>query len=158
MTLIILLFAVGLVLLAVEVIVPGGILGVAGSLLLLGASVLSFAEFGTTGGAFVLAASVFLSSLTVCAELWIFRRTAVGKKAFLDTAITGQASAFREQARILIGKDGESMTMLSPSGYVRVDGKSYEAFCQTGQMPAGAPLRVVGADNFRLIVSPTHTH
>ena len=48
--------------------------------------------------------------------------------------------------------------MLSPSGYIRVEGKRYEAFCQSGQAPAGTPLEVVGADNFRLIVSPTNTN
>ena len=45
--------------------------------------------------------------------------------------------------------------MLSPSGYIMIDGKRYEAFCQSGQVPAGAALEVIGADNFRLIVSET---
>jgi membrane-bound ClpP family serine protease len=45
--------------------------------------------------------------------------------------------------------------MLSPSGYVRVDGRRYEAFCQSGQAPAGSALEIIGADNFRLIVTLT---
>jgi membrane-bound ClpP family serine protease len=48
--------------------------------------------------------------------------------------------------------------MLSPSGYVRVDGRRYEAFCQSGQVPMGAALEIVGADNFRLIVSPAKSN
>ena len=39
-----------------------------------------------------------------------------------------------------------------------IDGKRYEAFCQSGQVPAGAELEVIGADNFRLIVSETNTN
>lgn len=157
MSLIILLAIIGLVLLAAEVFVPGGILGVAGGVMLLVASVLSFLEFGVTGGALALMGSVFLTGLTVCLELFLLRNTPMGKKAFLESEITATSSRFREEASVLIGKTGESVTMLSPGGYVRVDGRSYEAFCQTGQMPAGTPLRVIGADNFRLIVSPTPT-
>jgi membrane-bound ClpP family serine protease len=48
--------------------------------------------------------------------------------------------------------------MLSPSGYVLIDGQRFEAFCQAGQIPAGSPLEVVGSDNFRLIVSPITPH
>ena len=47
--------------------------------------------------------------------------------------------------------------MLSPSGFIDIDGRRYEAFCQSGQVPAGTALKVTGADNFRLIVSQTQT-
>ncbi len=84
-------------------------------------------------------------------------RTRVGRRAFLTSEITGVSAAFGQEARELIGKSAEALTMLSPSGYIRVDGKRYEAFCQSGQAPAGAALEVIGADNFRLIVSQTKT-
>lgn len=155
MTFILVFFALGLVLLAAEILVPGGILGAIGGLMLLAASVLSFFEFGAAGGALALFASVLLSGLTVCLELFLLRKTPLGKNAFLETQITATSSQFQQQAQPLIGKSGESLTMLSPSGYVQVEGHSYEAFCQTGQIPAGTPLTVVGADTFRLIVSPT---
>ena len=38
---------------------------------------------------------------------------------------------------------------------VIIGGKRYEAFCQSGFIETGAPLQVIGADNFRLIVSPS---
>jgi hypothetical protein len=44
------LFALGIVLLAVEVIVPGGILGAIGGLMIFGGCVMSFIEYGTIGG------------------------------------------------------------------------------------------------------------
>lgn len=155
MTLIILLFAIGLLLLAAEVIVPGGIIGAIGGVMLLAASLLSFSEFGSVGGAIALLASVVLSGLTVVLELFLLRKTPLGKKAFLQSEITATSSRFAEEASKLIGKSGESVTMLSPSGYARIEGRSYEAFCPSGQIPPGTPLRVIGADNFRLIVSPT---
>jgi membrane-bound ClpP family serine protease len=153
MTLIILLFALGLVFLAVEVIVPGAILGTAGGILMLVATIIAFSRFGTGGGMLALAIGLALTGLTFFFEFKILPKTKWGRRAFLSSEITGVSSAFGKDARELIGKSAEALTMLSPSGYVRIDGRRYEAFCQTGQAPVGAALEVTGADNFRLIVS-----
>ena len=53
----------------------------------------------------------------------------------------------------VVGKQAIADTTLAPSGYVLVDGQRYEAFCRTGHVARGAALRVVGMDNFRLIVA-----
>lgn len=158
MTLIILLFSVGIVLLAVEVIVPGAILGSIGGLMMFGGCVLSFIEYGTGGGLIAVMVALFLTFLTLYIEFRILPKTAAGKRAFLKSEVTGVSAAFGKEARDLIGKSAEALTMLSPTGYIRVDGKRYEAFCQSGQAPAGSPLEVIGADNFRLIVSLTKTN
>lgn len=154
MTLVILLFALGILLLAVEVIVPGGVLGAIGGLLMFGGCAVAFREFGTAGGLAAVAVALLLAGLSLFIELRVLPRTAVGKRAFLHAEIRGTCSSFGDEARALVGKRGEAVTVLSPSGYVRIDGRRYEAFCQTGQAPAGTALEVVGADNFRLIVSP----
>lgn len=157
MTLIILLFSLGLVLLAVEVIVPGGVLGSLGALLMIGGCLAAFVSHGAGGGLVAMLIAVFATALTFFIELKVLPKTAVGKRAFLTSEISAVSSAFGDEARALIGKPAEALTMLSPSGYVRIDGKRYEAFCQSGQAPAGAALEVIGADNFRLIVSETKT-
>ena len=154
MTLVILLFAVGILLLAVEVIVPGGILGSIGGLMMFGGCVAAFIEFGTSGGLVAVAVAVALTALALFLEFRVLPRTRLGRRAFLTSQVTGVSAAFGQDARKLIGKSAEALTMLSPSGYIRIDGQRYEAFCQSGQVPAGAMLEVVGADNFRLIVSP----
>ena len=155
MTVIILLFSLGIVLLAVEVIIPGGILGAIGGLMMFGGCVLSFMEYGTGGGMLAVIVALALAVLAFYIEFRVLPKTAVGKRAFLTQEVTGVSAAFGEDARELIGKSAEALTMLSPSGYIRIDGKRYEAFCQSGQVPAGTPLEVIGADNFRLIVSQT---
>ena len=156
MTLIVLLFAVGLVLMAVEVIVPGGILGAGGALCLIAATIITFIQHGTSSGMVALVASVFLTGFTVLAELYLIRHTKLGKKAFLNAEINASSSDLANRTKDLIGKWAESTTILSPTGYVTIDGRSYEAFCPSGQVPVGTSLRVTGADNFRLIVSPNN--
>lgn len=158
MNLIILLFLLGIVLLAVEVIVPGGIIGAVGGLMMFGGCVLAFKDFGALGGCVGIAVALLLAGTTFYFEFRILPKTAVGKRAFLHSEITGTSAALGEEARSLIGRSAEALTMLSPSGYIRIDGKRYEAFCQNGQVPAGASLEVIGADNFRLIVSQTTTN
>lgn len=157
MTLIILLFALGIGLIALEVIIPGGIIGTIGGLMMFGGCVMSFIEYGTVGGVIAVAVALTLSAFALYIEFRVLPKTAAGKRAFLTSEITGVSAAFGEEARNLIGKSAEALTMLSPSGYIRIDGKRYEAFCQTGQAPAGSSLEVTGADNFRLIVSQTKT-
>lgn len=153
MTLIILLFAVGILLIAAEVIVPGGILGILGGLSMAGGSLLAFLEFGTRGGLIAFATAVVLGALALFIEFRILPKTKIGKRAFLTEQVTGVAAAFGDDALALVGKSAEALTLLSPSGYVRIDGRRYEAFCQSGQAPVGAALEVIGADNFRLIVT-----
>ncbi|RYD36063.1 MAG: serine protease [Verrucomicrobiaceae bacterium] len=153
MTLIILLFAVGILLIATEVIVPGAILGTIGGLMMAGGSVLAFFEFGTGGGLIALAIAAAVGALALFIEFRILPRTALGRRAFLTEEVTGVSAAFGKDALSLVGKPAEALTMLSPSGYVRIDGRRYEAFCQSGQAPAGAALEVIGADSFRLIVT-----
>jgi membrane-bound ClpP family serine protease len=158
MTLIVLLFALGILLDAVEVIVPGGILGTAGAVMLFAGCALAFKEYGNAGGLIAIAIALTLAGLTIFIEFRVLPKTRIGKRAFLSSQITGVSAAFGDEARELVGKSAEALTMLSPTGYISIDGKRYEAFCQSGQVEAGIPLTVIGADNFRLIVSPTKTN
>lgn len=153
---VILLFVIGMLLVSAEILVPGGILGLSGGLMIFIGIVLAFVTFGPLGGFLALAVGLLLATIAFYVEFKILPRTKLGRRAFLTSQITAESRAVGEEARDLIGKSAEALTMLSPSGYVRIDGRRYEAFCQTGQAPAGAALEVIGADNFRLIV--THRH
>jgi len=155
MTLVVLLFALGIVLLVVEVIVPGGILGTIGALLIFGGCVAAFMRLGTGGGMIAVAVAVVVAVVAFYLEFRVLPRTTIGRRAFLKGEITGVSAAYGNEARDLIGKSATALTMLSPSGYITIDGKRYEAFSQSGQVPAGTRLEVTGADNFRLIVSQT---
>ncbi|MGL4398974.1 MAG: NfeD family protein [Luteolibacter sp.] len=158
MTAILLLFLIGVIFIAVEVIIPGGILGAIGGLLMFAGCVVAFGTYGTWGGVIALAAALLLGALGLFLEFWVLPKTALGKRAFLTAEVTGVSAALGKEALDLVGQPAEALTMLSPTGYVRVDGKRYEAFCQSGQVPAGTLLDIVSADSFRLIVSPRKTN
>jgi membrane-bound ClpP family serine protease len=158
MSLIILLFSLGILFIAVEVIIPGAILGSIGGLLMFAGCVAAFVTYGNGGGLLAVLSAFTVGGLALFIEFRVLPNTKFGKRAFLTSEITAVSAAFGDEARMLVGKSAEALTMLSPSGYILVDGTRYEAFCQSGQAAAGSALQVTGADNFRLIVTLTKSN
>ncbi len=152
MSVLVMLFIVGAMLLAAEVFVPGGILGILAGVTLLAGVVLAFVEHGQQGGWIAVAAAVVLVGFTLWLEFKVLPKTRVGRKLFLDAEIGGASQPELAESADVIGHDGVADTTLAPSGYVTVNGKRYEAYSRSGLIAKGEPLRVVGLDNFRLIV------
>jgi membrane-bound ClpP family serine protease len=152
MTAIILLFALGIVCLFFEVVVPGAVLGIVGGIFMLAGCAVAFADFGATGGAIAVVVAALLLGLTFYVEFVLLPKTRLGKKMFLDKAVDGASQPPPAPAREVVGQAGETLTTLAPSGYVLVGGRKFEAFSQSGLVPKGAAVKVTGLDNFRLIV------
>lgn len=153
MTWIILLGLVGLTLISLEIIIPGGILGALGAICTLAACVVSFSEFGSLGGLISTAIIFTLTGVLVWLEFKLLSKTKLGQRAFLTKSIGGVSANYGAEAQTLIGKPAVAKTTLAPSGYVTIEGKRYEAFFQGGMTEAGTALKVVDADSFRLIVA-----
>ena len=88
MSLIILLFAVGLILLAAEVVVPGGILGGIAALMMLGGCAIAYSRFGSSGGAIASVTALVLIGITLFLEFYVLPKTRIGRRAFLDSEIS----------------------------------------------------------------------
>ncbi len=153
MNAIILLFLIGLILLGFEVFVPGGILGVLGGLAMIAGVVLSFLDYGQSGGWTALGVASLAVGGLLFFEFRVLPRTRLGRRLFLDSSIKGTSQPAVAESASVVGHAGETLTPLSPSGYVDIDGRRYEAFSRSGYVPKGTTVRVVGVDNFRLIVS-----
>jgi membrane-bound ClpP family serine protease len=152
MSLIIILFSIGIFLLAAEVMIPGGILGIAGGLLLFAGCVLSFILLGTTEGMIAIGITILAAILVFYIQFKILPNTRAGKRFFLNKEISATSTALGDEARDLIGKTATSVTVLSPSGYVTVDGKRLEAFSQSGHIAPGIELLVTDANHFQITV------
>lgn len=153
MTSIVLLFALGIVLLAFEVVVPGGVLGVLGGLAMLGGCALAFYEYGASGGGIAISVALVCLALALYFEFRVLPKTRYGKKLFLHQSVEGTSQPVPADPELVVGKLAEAVTMLAPSGYVSIDGRRYEAFSRSGLIPKGVTVRVVAVDNFHLIVA-----
>ena len=156
MTAIVLLFVTGALLLTAEVFLPGAIAGIIGGCALLLGSVLAFTEFGPGIGSLATAAAVLLVGLMLYVEVVWLPRSRLGRGLVVEATIDAQSQPPPASADV-IGRPAIALTTLAPSGFIEVGGKRYEAFCRSGLVARGTELKVVGVDNFRLIVSDTKT-
>lgn len=155
MNAVILFFTTGAILLAAEVFLPGAIAGIIGGIALVIGSILSFGQFGFTGGIIASGLAVGLVALMLYLELVVLPKTAFGRKMVVQSIVEATSQPPVADPDTILTKHAEAITTLAPSGYVVVDGRRYEAFCRSGHVSKGATLRVVGVDNFRIIVSQT---
>jgi membrane-bound ClpP family serine protease len=153
MNAVIILFLSGLLLLAAEVFLPGVIAGIFGGVAMIAGCIAAFQEFGAGGGVAATGLAAALLGLTFYTELVWLPKTRWGKKLIVQSTLAATSQPPLAVAADVVGKPAEAITPLGPSGYVLVEGRRYEAFCQSGHVTAGGRLRVVGLDNFRLIVT-----
>ncbi len=152
MTTILLLFVLGIVLLVLDLFVPGIVMSALGVCALLAGTAQAFDHYGVAGGlsAFGLGAVLLATALYV--EYAVLPKTRFGKKFFLHTAIEGTSQAPAAETAALTGREGVAVTPLMPTGQIEIDGRRYEALSLEGHVAAGARLKVTGAQNFSLTV------
>lgn len=155
MTAIIILFLAGILLLALEVFVPGAIMGILGAVLIIAGVAVSFGVYGSTGGFVALGAGIALLALTLYLEFVVLPKSRLARTFSMTATVEGTSQAPVAALADVLEQPGETATPLSPSGYVTVKGKRYEAFSQSGYLAKGVAVRVTGLDNFRLLVTKT---
>jgi len=165
----ILFFALGVILLALELVFfhSAGFLGVVGLLMMLGSLVWAMADIwpnqplSVTWSGDVLVAPLknLFIGLVVAGGLlalvarflphgWIWQRLAVGGAV----SGAGVATAVVDEQEALVGREGVAATSLFPSGQIEIDGHRYEARLEVGFVEAGTPVLVVRRTGFNLIV------
>lgn len=157
MTAIIILFLAGILLLAIDVIVPGMIMGIIGGLSILAGVVTAFNLYGSDGGMIALLCGGVLLGLTLYLEFVVLPKTKLAKVFSMQATVEGTSQPAVADLSTVLNQEGETVTPLSPSGYISVQGRRYEAFSQSGYLAKGVTVRVTGLDNFRLIVTQNQT-
>jgi membrane-bound ClpP family serine protease len=153
MSMILLLFLLGLAFLFFEVFTPGPIFGILGGLTLMGGITMAFTSYDRTTGLLTAVGAVAAVGATLYAELVWLPKTRFAQKL----SIKSTSGSINRQLPVspgeIVGKTAEALTTLAPSGYVLVEGRRYEAFSQSGHVARGEQLLVAGLDNSRLIVT-----
>ena len=152
-TTVVTLLIVGLLLLGFEVIVPGAVLGIAAIIALLAGVVVAWVEHGPAGALFAFAVALFGGGALLYFEFRVLPRTRIGRRMFLEKAIDGasQPPVAGRDADV-VGREAVAVTALGPTGIVQVDGRRYEARCDSGFAEAGTRLRVARVETFQLVV------
>ncbi|MCC5841121.1 MAG: hypothetical protein JJT96_13470 [Opitutales bacterium] len=151
MTNILLVFFLAIVLFSLEIILPGGILGVFGGIMLLFGVYLTYDLYGPLLAVVVFAGSLVFAAAFFVLQYKILPKLPFGKNIFLNSRIEG-ASNINNPGDEILGKEGVVATRMTPGGAILIDGKRHDAISQTGMLETGTAVTVVGRDAFRLVV------
>ena len=149
----IVLVVIGMILIVVEMIVPGfGAAGVSGGIALIAGLIIG--SDSLAGAMFSLL--IIVAILAVSAGL-IFRSALKGKLSrspvVLNTAIDADSSERSgEEMRGLVGKTGTTLTALRPSGIAMIDGKRIDVSSEAEFIDKGVRIEVVSVDGMRVLV------
>lgn len=140
----------GLLLMGIELFVPGAIIGTIGAMCLIGAAVIGFREWPEYGWLIVIGILVLLAIATY---LWlkILPRTRLGRGMTME-AHEADFRAVPEDLESLVGLEGPATTDLRPVGFATIRGKRVDVVTEGGMIPRGATVKVVRVEGFRVVV------
>lgn len=172
----ILIFVLGLALVAVELFLfPGvAVLAVTGLALMFGSLVWAMADIWPNepvefsgdlfvrplrdvGLGFALALALGVILARFLPKSWFWDRLVLSAAVNAAAQEAGVAPEAVTQAAALIGRRGVAATALRPSGQVDIAGRRYEAQVEVGVVNAGAMVEVTGHTDFSLTVKEVET-
>ena len=169
----VILFALGVVLLALELLFfhTAGFLGVVGVALMLGSLVWSMADLwpnepitvawsanaftrplANLGLGLVIAIALGAFLLRFLPRGWIWDRLIVTSTDGSSAQVAGVDPRVAGGLDALVGREGVAATALHPAGQVEVDGRRYEARVDVGVIDPGTKIVVRGRTDFSLVV------
>lgn len=150
MTTILILAIAGIVLILFEMVLPGGILGVIGTICLIAVVVMTFVNYGTGPGLAAFGGLVVFGGVAMWAWMRYFDRLPFTKTLILrETAGKVDGAAERQS---LVGATGEALTDLMPSGRAQLGETRVDVISKSGPIDKGAKLEVVDVQGPSVIV------
>lgn len=140
----------GLLLIYFEFFLPGGVMGVLGTLLLVASIVLL--SYENMGPVFLFLYIVVLAVFLIfCIKFALKKVKKTGKKGtiFLESDQKGFFAS--KYSKELIGKQGVVSSDLKPSGHIIVDDQYYQALSKGRYIEKGTKIEVVGGQGAHLI-------
>ncbi|MEK7485345.1 MAG: NfeD family protein [Planctomycetota bacterium] len=143
--LLILFYIFGLALIFGELFVPGGILGAAGFILVISSIGFSYNEFGS-----IVALPMFAVTIVFVPMIILHGISRLTHKEVLSA--TEGSSPFRIDLKELDGKEGVAISVLRPSGMVKIDNHRVDAVAENELIPKDALIKVIRVDGQRVVV------
>ncbi|SFS82183.1 NfeD family protein [Marininema halotolerans] len=144
---------VGLVLMLIELVVPGGIFGMLG-FISFAASVI-YATQDPTIGLISLLIAMVVGGMILAGAIKIFGIRKNWKRFVLFSSQKNETGYVSQKGRAqLKGRHGKALTPLRPAGTVEIDGLRQDVVSEGGFIESGVPVVVTGVEGMRVIVRP----
>lgn len=144
---------IGLIFIIAEVlVVPGGILGVIGGLLLVYAIYLPYAEGFTIGGHINLAVIILVLALSLFGSI----KSGTWSRLALKANIDSKAREYFD-ANVNVGDRGTSISRLTPIGKARFEDNIIEVKSFVGFVDQNTEIEIIDIEKDKVIVKPLNT-
>jgi len=148
--LVVFLFIIGLIMVCLEIFIPGGITGTAGAVAVIVSFYLAYSKVGPEFGTYFTVSGLILLITGVITSMVYFPRTRLSDKIFLKTDQKGYSS-YGGGLKNLEGEEGVAATRLRPSGIARLSRKRYSVVADD-YVEAGEKVRVARVEGNRITV------
>ena len=141
----------GVGLLVLEVFLPGfGVPGVSGAILLTVGIVITWRNHGPVAGLAVTLIALALAGISISVSLKSAANGRLSRSAlFLKDTV---APVEHEETDALVGKTGETVTVLSPVGFAEFDGVRLNVITEGSYLEKGRPVKVTKVEGNKIIV------
>jgi len=135
------LLVAGFVLIGAEIFIPGGILGIFGSMAWTWAAVVGWRNFSDPWNMLSVLFLLFAGLLTFVVWIKYFPKSRMGKTLSLG-ANTANCKSHTSSDTLPVGTIGEAVSTLRPSGIARFDGKRIDVVADGEWIEAGQPVKI----------------
>lgn len=141
----------GIALLVVEVFMPGfGLPGISGLVLVIVGVVIAWNTYGAVAGLAVTLIALALAGISISMSIKSAANGKLSRSAlFLKDTV---APVEHEEWEALVGKTGETATVLNPVGFAEFDGVRLNVITEGEYLAKGVPVRVEKVDGTKIIV------
>ena len=149
-TIVITLIVLALLLFFLEIFAPGGILGFMGAVSLIAAAIMAYETMGITGSVSIIGGGTIAGVALFFIEINLLTKTKFGKRVQHNHQQSAKTIPVGRPE--LIGKSGQALTAMAPTGKVRIANETFEAASNSGLINENATIEVVRSEHLKLIV------
>lgn len=151
---IIICMLVGVILLVVEMFMPGfGIPGISGALLLLAGIVMTWLEYGAKVGLGMAVAVLALMGIVISISLKsVNSGKLTNSELVLKDAVNDGGKGEREEMQLLVGKEGKTLTALRPVGAAEFECGKLNVQGDSEFIEKGVNVRIIRVDGTTIYV------
>lgn len=140
----------GFVLIGMEIFLPGGILGIFGSIAWISAAVVGWQKFDAPWNMVSAFSLLVVGLLTFVVWIRYFPKSRVGKSLSLNENTASYKS--HKMTELPVGTVGEAVSTLRPSGIAKFDGKRLDVVADGEWIEAGESVKISSTSNGHISV------
>jgi membrane-bound serine protease (ClpP class) len=146
------LFVVGVVLILLELVLPGGIIGIFGFASVLASFFLSAQSFTHMGISLLIAFSISIIACLVMIKVFDRKMKFFKKLILTDSTSTESGYVSNQNRTELLDLIGSTLTDLRPSGTVIIQDERIDVVSEGAYIPKGTEVKIIKVEGSRIVV------